>query len=433
MPKALFNIAYTLPSAPSYLKGNKRAEYMARRKFYNLTSSYNFFSYALNGEKVVKNANAEHYFTREGENTGLFNLNGQLNENQIRELKSELKKTESIIWHGFISFDAELNEAFSTQENAVKFMRQTFGAFLDRTHLKRDNVELFAALHEDTDNRHIHFEFFEKQPKRRDKSGELCYTKKGKIDARAIDNYLVSANMHLDEHGEEYYTARNKAIEQFNIARKDVAGGIIRNSTLNRELNNLIRSLPATGRLQYGSVNMAELRPQIDLVADLLIQTDPKTQKAQEEMIYQLARVKENVVELVKNNKLAYVDNRRMSKEEIDKAMGDKPGIDMRYVDLNNVDYFERLQEDYKTRVGNVVLGLCKDLKKGDLRDSKRRYGVNDKHCKINAKNRRHKRANAIRDIQNLLFELCKGEQANFLKTVQQNEKENEYGRASNG
>ena len=433
MPKALFNIAYTAPTAPSNLKGNKRAEYIARRGFYDLSSSYNYFSYVLNGQKVVKNANAEHYFTREGENSGLFNLDGAMSKEQIDNVKAELKKSKSIIWHGFISFEEELTEAFNTQENAVKFMRQTFGAFLERTHLKRDNIELYAALHQDTDHRHIHFAFYEKQPKRRDKNGNLCYTRKGKIDAKAIDNYLVSANMHLDEHGEEYYTARNEAMDRLQVARKNVASGMVRDFRLNLEINRLISQFPETGRLQYGSDNMANLRPQIDLVAELLIKSDPKVQKAHEEMLRQLAIVKGNVVELVKDNKLAYVNNRRMSKQQIERTMDGKPGIDMSYVDLKNVDYFERLQQDYKTRVGNVVLALCKDIKRGDLRDCKRRYGVNDKHCKINAKNRRHKRVDAIRDVQRMLFELCKGEQANFLKNVQQNEREIEYGRVSNG
>lgn len=433
MPKALFNIAYTAPTPPSNLRGNVRAEYMARRKFYNLTSSYNFFTYALNGKKVTKNANAEHYFTREGVNSGLFNFEGAMNDAQIEELKAKLKDTDSIIWHGFVSFEEQFTDAFSTQENAIKFMRQTFRAFFEHTHLKRDNLEFYAALHEDTDNRHIHFAFFEKQPKRRDKDGNLCFTKKGKIDAKAIDNYLVSANMHLDEHGSEYYCARDKAMEQLNIARKGVASGIIRSYTLNKELDSLIESLPTTGRLQYGAANMVDLRPQIDRVADLLIRTDLKAIKAQEEMLHQLARVKDNVVNLISNNKLAYINNRRLSKDEINDVMGGKPGIDLGYVDLKNVDYFEQLQKDYQTRVGNVVLGLCKDIKRGDFRDNKRRYGVNDKGCKINAKHRREKRANAIRDIQNLLCELCKGEQANFLKSVQQNEQENNYNRALNG
>ena len=74
MPKALFNIAYTLPSAPSYMKGNARAEYQARRSFYDLTAQYNFFSYVLNGKKIARNANAEEYYTRGGTNGGLFKI-----------------------------------------------------------------------------------------------------------------------------------------------------------------------------------------------------------------------------------------------------------------------------------------------------------------------------------------------------------------------
>ena len=83
MPKALFNIAFTLPSPPSNLRGNARADYQARRNFYNLTADYNYFSYSLDGKKVVKNANAEHYFTREGTNTGLFNLHGAIDKEEL--------------------------------------------------------------------------------------------------------------------------------------------------------------------------------------------------------------------------------------------------------------------------------------------------------------------------------------------------------------
>ncbi len=433
MPKALFNIAFTQPNPPSYLKGKDREKYEARRKFYNLTSEYNFFTYALDNKKVVKNKDAEHYFTREGTNGGLFDMNGVLSDEQVAELKEELAKTESIIWHGFISFEEQYNEVFDVQENAVKFLKQTFNVFLERTHLKPKNVRLYASLHDDTDNRHIHFAFFEKQPLRRDKNNELCYTKKGKFEAKAIDNYLVSANMHLDEHGEEYYVARNKAMDALKVVRKDVVTGVKRNTQLNRELNRLIASLPKTGRLQAGSKNMEPLYPQIDLVANLLIASDENARLAHEQMIKELASVKENVVKLVKENKLAYVNNRRMSKDEIEDVMAGRPGLEPKYVDLKNVDYFERLQADYQKRVRGVVMGLCKMIKDGDLRDKKRKYGVNDRSLKIAARRRRGKRVDAIRDIQKMLTEVCKGERANFMKTVKQIERENEYGKAVNG
>lgn len=134
--KAIFNISYTSATPPASYSGNRRAEYIAERNFYNLTADYNFFSYALDGRKVVKNANAEHYFTRENTNSGLFNLDGPISDDKKAEIKETLKQTDSIIWHGFISFDDVTSRGFTTQENCIKFMNQTFGAFLERQALK---------------------------------------------------------------------------------------------------------------------------------------------------------------------------------------------------------------------------------------------------------------------------------------------------------
>jgi len=429
MPKVLFNIAYTAPTPPSYLKGNRRAEYIARRKFYNLTSNYNFFTYALNGKKIIKNANAEHYFTREGNNTGLFNFDGALDESQTKLIKDKLKNSKSIIWHGFVSFEESLTEAFSTQESAVKFIRQTFGVFLKNAKFNPNNIELYAALHKDTDNRHIHFAFFEKEPKHRDKNGVLGYRRVGKIDSKAIDNYLVSANMHVDEHVSEYFGARDKAIKELRNVCKQVETGVLRNVELNRGINNLIAAMPKIGRLQYGAPNMADLRFQIDHVANLLIASSPKVNEANKEMLKQFARVKNSVTELVRNNKLAYVNGRRMSKNEINDAMGDKSDIDMRYVNINNVDYFDKLKFDFRTRVGNVVIGMCKAIKQGDLRDAKRCYKANDKNVKISVRRKREKRIDVIRSVQKMLFDVCTSEKADFLTTVQRIEQEYEYSR----
>ena len=427
MPRAIFNIAYTLSNAPAYLRGNARAEYQARRNFYNLTADYNFFSYALDGKKVEKNANAEHYFTREGTNTGLFNFNGALSQEQVAELKEKLKTTKSVIWHGFISFDEETSPGFNTQENAVKFMRQTFGAFLQRTHLNEKNIELYAALHTDTDHRHIHFAFFEKEPKSCDKNGNLGYTKRGKISPIAIDNYLVSANMHLSEHSAEYYTARDRAIGRLNEVRKQRSEKSpifrrFRQQELNMLLNNLIAKLPPTGRLQYNSPNMAELRPEIDRIAELLIASDPIAKDAHTEMLKQFARVRSETMQIVAENKLLYSDGKRLSKEEIKAAWGgDMTG--MTPVNPENIDYFERLQGDYRARLGNVVLGICKDMKR-EQRTGRRWSRVNDRNRKIAAKNSRRRRESILASACRLLEAMSHGARADFIKTVQQNENE---------
>lgn len=429
MPKALFNIAYTLPSAPSYMKGNARAEYQARRSFYDLTAQYNFFSYVLNGKKIARNANAEEYYTRGGTNGGLFNLDGAMSEEQVAEMKKRLEGSKSVIWHGFISFDEETSRGFQTQENAVKFMRQTFGSFLERTHLNPKNIELYAALHLDKEHHHhIHFAFFEREPKHRDKYGVLGYTHRGKIDARAIDNYLVSANMHLSENGYEYYTARDRAMSRLREARKEI-GNSVKNADLRLALSELRSKLPKEGRLQYNAAQMKELRPDIDRVAELLIASDPAANAAHKKMLVQLARIKEEVIGLVKDNKLAYSDDRRMSKQELAAAMSGDSSMPLKFVDLKNVDYFERLQADYRARVGNVVLGVCKDLSRNDYQDRCRKHNINDRSMKINAKHRWRRRESLLQNAVRILAEVDKQQPANFIKTVQEIEREQEMER----
>jgi len=433
--KAVFNIGFTLAEPPKSYSGQRRAEYIAERNFYNLTADYNYFNYTLNGQKVSKNANAEHYFTREGTNTGLFNMDGVITEEKKSELKARLKDTKSTIWHGFISFDDKTSLGFCNQENCVKFMKQTFGAFLERAGFKKSNIELYCSLHEDTMHRHIHFAFFEKEPLRLDKNGVLRFTRKGKIKAEAIDNYLVSANMHLDEHAAEYYSARDKAIGEMNRIRETRSRtGFIdgRASTsslmLNVEINALCAKLPKSGRLQYNAQNMAKLRPQIDRLADLLIRSDTNAFSAYGRMLQELARVENSVKKLAADGKLGYVDGKRMTSADIAAAMDSgimrNKSMSMNHVDMKNVDYFARLKSDFKARIGNVVLAMCKDVIRSNRLENRRVERVNAKHLKIEAKKRRGYRKDLVLTAQYALYAMCNQERANFLKTVQDHERD---------
>lgn len=436
--RAVFNIGFTLATPPAHYTGQRRAEYIAERNFYNLTADYNYFTYTLNGAKVAKNANAEHYFTREGSNTGLFNLEGTIDEQKKNELKARLKDTKSTIWHGFISFDDKASLGFCNQENCIKFMNQTFGGFLDRAGFKKSNIELYCSLHEDTMHRHIHFAFFEREPLRLDKNGNLGFTRKGKIKAEAIDNYLVSANMHLDEHAAEYYSARDNAIAEMNRIRETKSRtGFIdgRASTtslmLNVELNALCAKLPKTGRLQYNAQNMQSLRPEIDRVANLLIRSDSHAFFAYGQMQKEFTRIENDVKKLALEGKLGYVDGKRMSSADIAVAMDDGPmrnkSMSMSLVDMKNVDYFDRLKSDFKARVGNVVLAMCKDVIRSNYIENRRVARVNAKHLKIEAKHRRGYRKDLLLSAQCAMAAMCNQERANFLKTVQQHERDIEH------
>ena len=425
MLKAFFNIGFTAATPPGKLRGRSRADYIARRNFYNLTADYNYFSYTLNNKKVVRNKDAEQYFTRGGTNGGLFDMNGALTEEQVSEMKEQLKTTRSIIWHGVISFDSDTSKGFETQENAVKFLNQTFGAFIDRTPLNRKNICLYASLHKDTDHRHIHFAFFEKEPKRK-YDDEIDYTRKGTISQKAIDNYLVSANMHLSEHGDEYYTARDRALDRLNELRRK--GCRRTKKDVRTEIMELAASLPEKGRLQYRAKNMEEYRERIDRVADLLIQSDPASRENHVAMLKEFARIQEEVKMLAQDNRLGYVNGLRMNEQELRAAMQGEQKMPMKYVDFEQIDYFQRLKDDYKARVGNVILGMCKDLRRDKYFDRRRAYY---KVCsrKMKARNCRRRRENLLTQAVRALAFVDREERANYMKTVQQIEREQEMER----
>ncbi|MCL2370251.1 MAG: hypothetical protein FWC80_03385 [Firmicutes bacterium] len=424
MSKVFLNIKYTTPRPASYLKGEDRADYLARRSFYNLTSDYNYLSYMLSGKKTQSNKDVFEYYTRnnkqEGDSTGLFNLKGAIDKEGFEELKAKISTTESIIWHGFVSFDQPTSKGLRTEEQAQKFMKQTFNIFLERTHLDKKNIEMFAILHTDTDHHHhIHFSFFEKEAKRINKHGELCFSSKGNVNQKAIDNYLVAANMHMSESANEYYTVRDRLFDKLNELRAKGTKRLER--PLKVALYELSAKLPTEGRLQYLSPNMKEHRAEIDKIALMMLRANPKAWAGHLEMERQLAQKEIEVRELIGANKLAYVDGERLTKNDIRELLskGRTGVLAEKYADLSNIDYIDKLRLDYRARLGNQVLKLIKQQKRDDF-EMRRQY----RHLKMEARKNRYKTArclkNGVRDMTSFGDRI----RADFTKTFKQIEAE---------
>lgn len=52
--KAIFNIEYTTATPPATYTGEKRAEYIAERNFYNLTADYNYLHTRLTDRRLPR-------------------------------------------------------------------------------------------------------------------------------------------------------------------------------------------------------------------------------------------------------------------------------------------------------------------------------------------------------------------------------------------
>ena len=60
-------------------------------------------------------------------------------------------------------------------EQAFNFVKSELPKFFTRAGLNKDNIIWYAGLHENTDNKHIHISFFEKEPEYYKNGGKLSY------------------------------------------------------------------------------------------------------------------------------------------------------------------------------------------------------------------------------------------------------------------
>ena len=95
---------------------------------------------------------------------------------------------------------------------------------------------------------------------------------------------------------------------------------------------------------------------------------------------------------------------------------------DKKSVETTNVDYFERLQSDYNARLGNLVLGMCKQILLSQ-RNYKKYYQVNDKKAKIISRRGVDLKSKLVLNVHKILAKDYHIK-ADFQKTVQEIEKQ---------
>lgn len=133
------------------------------RRFYSSNKEYDYVKYVNTGSKEKLDYVA--YSGNNEKSKGIFNENGLLNAEQIKELRTNLRTTKSTIWHGVISFTEYFgNVNCDTYEKAYELMKSQLPKFFKNANLDPENIVWFAGLHENTDNKHIHLYFLKKSP-----------------------------------------------------------------------------------------------------------------------------------------------------------------------------------------------------------------------------------------------------------------------------
>lgn len=311
-----------------------------------MTGEKNVFDYITTEGKRTGKRTALEYLQK---NTGVFNDKGMIPQEQVDEMKARLKENKGNIWHGFISLNAVESPKIDTPEKCIELIKRTFPTFLKDAKFRPDNVDLMCALHLDRPHHlHIHFVFWEKEPKFKDsRTGENKYRRSGKIDKKSIDGMVVRLGLFLSDKKEILYKTRDEAIRNL----RELLGAkalVCKPDDVKKEILALARDLPKEGRITYGSKDMEPFRDRVDKIVQMLLATDARARRANRRFYRALAGREREI----------------KSHSQIDEK---------------NIQVFDEIRADYKRRQGNLVLKLAKFIKPEYYENTRKRKANDNK------------------------------------------------------
>ena len=285
-------------------------------------------------QQVVSEKDILNYISERPGSGGLFSKDGLLQKEQIEEIKNQMRKTDSIIWEGVISFESQYGkDNCNSYDQAISLMQKAMPSLLKHSHLDYDNIEWFAGLHTNTDNYHIQFIMFEKEPQHYKKNGELSFSTKGQLAEHNFDNAKFCIEKELTFEKDTSFEKRKEIGSSISKAlwtqRKE--------EIIRPDLEEIISLIPATGKLGYNSENMKSLRPKIDSLTTKLIQTYPDIKE-------QYNGYKNYLTERKEKLSLIYTNNHIALNGKLD-------------------NYVESRIDDLYTRLGNITIATAQKMK----------------------------------------------------------------------
>ena len=316
-----------------------------------MSGDKNIYDYITTEGKRTGKFTALDYFQK---NTGVFNGNGMISLEEVEAMKKRAQTGEKILWHGFISLDEENSHRIDDPAKCIHLVKRNFGQFFRDMGLDPTNVDLMCALHLDRPKHlHIHFLFWEKEPKCKYRKKELEYRHKGKIAKDLLDQMHVRLALFLVDDKERLPKTRGQALRELaEMATFKVL--FYSNDEIRKEVLALAKDLPKNARYAYGAKDMIPYRERIDHIVHMLIMTDRRAMKANRKF-YEVLTVMESKVKKIYKGNIAE----------------------------DNVKVIDEIREDYKRRKGNYVLKAVVKIKPEIFeRKPRRKYKVNDNALK---------------------------------------------------
>ena len=372
----IFDITYT----PHHLKRGSSEKDIAKH-----AKERAFFTMTGDGDTIYR------YMTREGKicgehlkqltvleylqkSTGVFNGDGIISKDELADMKFREQSGEKNIWHGFISFDEEHSEKIDTPQKCIELIKRTFSPFFRDAGFEPENIDLMCALHLDRPTHlHVHFCFWEKEPKiKNQRAAGYKYRAKGKIKLDAIA--AMTERLNAIAISDELLAARDEVEEKFTHSTEGMTA--YRHDRAARELRKLAKELPDDCVWRYGNPAMKPYRERIDEVVLKVLVSDMKVYDKYWEFDELLDKKRKELAGIMGKY---YKEKLKVDDNYMNSPLGGGN------VKLKEIKTIERLQWDYRRRLGDVVLHQAWLIRKNSYTYSKRfKHKANDRRLRRN-------------------------------------------------
>lgn len=304
------------------------------RAYYSSNKSKDYMNYVMTGIEDMKKMDYMEYMNNKEKTYGIFNQNGIMNSDERKRVRNELRKTKSNIWDCLITFTEDFGKKWCDSfEQAYNLVSTELPKFFKRCGLNPDNIEWFAGLHQNTDNRHIHISFFEKEPQRIRPNQKKKVFSIGTLPKHTILEFRPILEFAATDFKAKEILARKLVQDRIKEDLEEKS-----KYTIHNKLLNIANQFPKTGSLTYESENMLSLRSDINDLTDYLIKKDDTCKQYKDDFI-----------------------NLAKYKDEMFASYCQRNGYKQPFT------FEQKYMQDLYRRIGNIVIKTAKELKAEDI------------------------------------------------------------------
>lgn len=365
----IFDLKYTPYKPPSNATKEEIALHTENRSYYNMSGRENIYKYIMTEGKRAGKRTLLQYLQK---NTGVFNRHGMIPKEEVKAMQERARANKGYIWHGFISLNKHDSVKINTPEKCIDLVKKTFPTFFRECRMSEKNIDLMCALHVDKpEHFHIHFVFWEKEPRYKGKSGERVYRAKGNMPKQAIDNMFVRLGLFVGEDKGTLPKARDNALQRLrNMTAFQEA--VAKDENIRKEIIALSKAIPPKGRTEYGSKEMQPFRGRVDKIVKMILDYDKVSRQANLKFYMELDKKRKEIANICGKPYALTAGN---NPEDIP--------VYHHKIDESNIKIIETIEEDYKRRQGNLIINLARAIKPEYYeRNKKVRYKANDNRLK---------------------------------------------------